>query len=477
MSAMHPTSTGTAPDVPVEDTHFPPRFGLIELIRRMRSDQLSVLPPDIFGRNLLHSRFLFLHSFLVNKPEYIEHVLLTNQANYPKSHFVRRMLAPLLGEGLLLGEGEVWRRRRRIAAPAFHARRIGGLVATMASCTEAMLARWATMPQPFDVGGEMTALTLDVLARTMFSADVSHDVAAVRRLMDVVVGLRISLLDLFGFPQWLPRFQPKAFRRAIAEFDALVARLIAERRAGAVERDDLLGLLLAAHDADTGERLNDRQLREEALTIFIAGHETTAIALSWVWYLLARHPEAEARLHEEVDRVLGGRAPGHADLARLEWTRMVIDEALRLYPPVHAVSRNATCEDRIGGVRIPRGSNISISMYMTHRNPNLWEDPERFDPERFAPAAVAQRHRFAYLPFGGGPRICIGNGFAIAEMQVIVAMVAQRYRLRLAPGHVVEPIGLVTLRPKNGVQVMLEPRGSGLRPRPAHPCETSGERP
>jgi len=458
MSVIDPPSRGTAPDVAVEDTYFPPRFGLIELIRRMRTDQLSVLPPEVFGRNLIHSRFLFLHSFLVNKPDYIEHVLLTNHANYRKSDFLRRMLGPLLGQGLLISEGETWRRRRRIAAPAFHARRIADFVATMAASTEAMLARWRTLAQPFDVAGEMMALTLDVISRTMFSTDVSRDVAAVRRLMDVAVRLRVSLIDLFGLPQWLPRFQPRDFRRAIAEFDALMSRLIAARRTGADDRDDLLGMLLAAHDAESGARLSDRQLRDEALTIFVAGHETTANALSWAWYLLARHPEAEARLHEEVDRVLGGRPPGFADLARLEWTRMVIDETMRLYPPAHAVSRTAIGEDRIGGVRVPPGSNISISMYVTHRNPNLWPDPERFDPERFAPAAIAQRHRFAYLPFGGGPRICIGSGFAIAEAQVIVAMVAQRYRLRLAPDHVVEPIGLITLRPRNGVRVTLEPR-------------------
>jgi cytochrome P450 len=287
---------------------------------------------------------------------------------------------------------------------------------------------------------------------------VSRDIAAVRRLTDVAVKLRVSLLDLFGLPRWLPRFQPKDFRRVIAEFDALVSRIIAARRADAVDHSDLLGMLLAARDGETGEGLSDKQLRDEVLTIFVAGHETTANALSWLWYLLARHPDAEARLHDEVDRVLGRRMPGFADLAELKWTRMVIDETMRLYPPAHAISRTAIGEDRIGGVRIPPGASISISMYVTHRNPHLWTEPERFDPARFAPAAAAQRHRFAYLPFGGGPRICIGNGFAIAEAQVIVAAIAQRYRLRLAPDQVVEPIGLVTLRPKSGVWVTLEPR-------------------
>jgi cytochrome P450 len=451
---MDPLPTPTPPDAFVEDTYLAPRFGLFESLRRMRTDQLSLLRPEAFGRNLLHSRFLFLHNFLVNKPEYIEHVLLTNHANYRKSEFLRHMLGPLLGEGLLISEGEFWRRQRRIAAPAFHSRRIADFVATMAACTDAMLARWHTTAQPFDVAGEMMALTLDIISRTMFSADVSRDVATVRRLMDVAVGLRVSMLDLFGLPQWLPRFQPKDFRRAIAEFDALMSA----RRANAADHGDLLAMLLSARDAETGERMSDKQLRDEAITIFAAGHETTANALSWVWYLLARHPDAEARLHDEIDRVLGGRTPGFADLAELKWTRMVIDETMRLYPPAHAISRTAIEEDWIGGVRIPPRASVTVSIYMTHRNPNLWAEPERFDPERFAPQAVAQRHRFAYLSFGGGPRICIGNGFAITEAQVIVATIAQRYRVRLAPGRVVEPIGLVTLRPKNGIWVTLEPR-------------------
>jgi cytochrome P450 len=447
-----------AADAVVEDTYLAPRFGMLELLRRVRTDQLSTLAPEMFARNLIHNRLLFLHSFLVNKPEYIEHVVLTNQANYAKSHFLRNMLGPLLGEGLLISEGDFWRRQRRIAAPAFHNRRIAEFVTIMAACTETMLARWHTRTEPFDVAADMMALTLDIICRTMFSTDVTGDVAAVRQLMNIVVALPVSMLDLFGFPQWLPRPRQRDYRRAIAEFEAFVARLLAERRADPTDRGDLLAMLLAARDPETGEGMSDKQLRDEILTIFMAGHETTANALSWVWYLLARHPDVEARLHEEVDRVLGGRMPGFADLAELKWTRMVIDEAMRLYPPAHGISRTAIGEDRIGGVRIPAGANISISMYVTHRNPNLWPDPERFDPERFAPEAIARRHRFAYMPFGGGPRVCIGNSFAIAEAQVIVAMIAQRYRLRLVADQVVEPVALITLRPKNGISVTLEPR-------------------
>ena len=442
-----------------EDTYFPPQFGLIEFLRRVRTDQLSTLVPELFGRAMIYNRLLFLHSFLINKPEYIEHVLLTNHVNYSKSHFLRRMLGPILGNGLLTSEGELWRRQRHIAAPAFHSKRIAGFVDTFASCTQTMLARWRTRTQPFDVAAEMMALTLDIIARTMFSADVSGEVDAVRHLMEIVVTMRPSVLDLLGFPEWLPRRQPPAYGRAIAEFEALVARFLAQRRADGIDRGDLLSMLLAARDPETGTGMSDKQLRDEILTIFLAGHETTANTLSWIWYLLAQNPAAEARLHNELDRVLGGRVPTYGDLAELKWTRMVIEEAMRLYPPAHTIARTALGEDRIGGVRVPAGAIITVSIYMTHRNPNLWSDPERFDPERFAPAEAARRHRFAYLPFGGGPRICIGNSFALTETQLIVAAVAQHYRVRLAPGHAVQPIGLITLRAKGGIWVTVEPRG------------------
>ena len=445
-------------DASLENTNVTPRLGWIEFLRRVREDQLSILAPELFGQDIAYNRILLLHSFLINKPEYIEHVLLTNQRNYRKSDFLRRILGPLLGEGLLISEGELWRRQRRIAAPAFHARRVAEFVGAMTSCTQATLARWRDMSGPLDLAAEMLELTLDIVARTMFSTDVGGEIASLRRLTDVVVALRPSTLDLLGLPGWIPRPQPAAYRRAIAEFEALVARFLAERRGDRRDRGDLLSMLLAARDPETGEGMSDKQLRDEILTILLAGHETVANALTWTWYLLARHPEAEARLHHELDRVLGGRAPCFADLAELEWTRMVIEEALRLYPPAHTITRTAIGEDFVGGVRVPAGASVTISTYVTHRNPNLWDDPERFDPERFAPEAIARRHRFAYLPFGGGPRICIGNGLALVEAKAILATIAQRYRVRLVPGHIVEPIGLVTLRARNGVQVTLEPK-------------------
>jgi cytochrome P450 len=450
-------------DALIENTSASRRLGWIEFLRRVREDQLSVLTPELFGQDIVYNRILFLHTFLINKPEYIEHVLLTHQRNYRKSDFLRSILGPLLGEGLLISEGELWRRQRRIAAPAFHARRVAEFVTAMTACTDATLARWDRMSGPFDMATEMLALTLDIVARTMFSTDVGGEIASLRRLTDVVVALRPSTLDLLGLPGWIPRPQPAAYRRAISEFEALVGRFLAERRADGRDRGDLLSMLLAARDPETGEGMSDKQLRDEIITILLAGHETVANALTWTWYLLARHPQVEARLHQELDRVLGGRAPTFADLAELEWTRMVIEEAMRLYPPAHTISRTAIGEDCIGGMRVPAGAAVTINIFVTHRNPNLWEEPERFAPERFAPEAAARRHRFAYLPFGGGPRICIGNGLALVEAKAVLATIAQRYRVRLVPGHAVEPIGLVTLRAKNGVRVTLEPRQNAAK--------------
>jgi cytochrome P450 len=454
----------------LEKPSFASQFGVVEFIRRLREDQLSVLTPDLFDRDLLYVRRLFLHGFVLNHPDYIEQVLLTNHVNYGKSNFVRHMLGPVLGNGLLISEGELWRRQRRIMAPAFHTRRIADFVAVMASCAEAALTRWQTLPQPFDITAEMRDLSLAIIGRTMFSTDLGRDANAVRRLMDTFIALRPGVLDLFGFPAWFSPRPSRAFRQDIAEFEALFARMMAQRRSAAADtpdaadaadapaRHDLLSMLLAARDPETGEGMTDKQLRDEVLTIVAAGHETVATALSWTWYLLAQNPSAEARLHAELDRVLGGRAPTYADLAALPWTRMVLEESMRLYPPAHTMSRTALGEDRIGGVRVPKGALISINIYVTHRNPKLWPDPERFDPERFAPAAAAQRHRFAYLPFGGGPRICIGNGFAMTEALVVLATVAQRFRVRLLAGEEVRPVGLITLRPRDGIRVTLEPR-------------------
>jgi cytochrome P450 len=443
----------------VEDTRIDSPFGLFEFIRRVRQDQLSILIPQMYDRRLLSGRILGLRWFIANWPDYIEHVLLTNSQNYVKGHFSDALLRPIVGEGLLTSEGDAWRRRRRIAAPAFHHRSVASFVDTMAECTESMLARWRGRAEPFDIASEMTGLTLDIITRTMFSADVSDEIARVKQLMQIVMRSdRPSAADLMGVPRWIPRPGSRPLKQAMTELDQIVRRIITSRRQDGGDRHDLVSLLLAARDEETGDGLSDRQLRDEIMTIFLAGHETTANTLAFTWYLLATHPEIDATLQQELERVLGGRPPVYADIPQLRYARMVLEETLRLYPPAYAIGRAATGPDVIGGVKVPKGAVITIYTYVTHRNPDLWRDPERFDPERFAPDRAAARHRFAYLPFGGGPRICIGQGFAMTEALIILASVAQRYRFSLAPGHTVQPIGLLTLRPKDGVWVTAAPR-------------------
>lgn len=443
----------------IEDTSYELPYSLLEFVRRSRSDIVSLYHPPLFLRGLLYKRILFLGIFNVGKPEYIEHVLLTNYRNYAKSALARRVGKPIFGDGLFTSEGDFWRRQRRIIAPAFHQKRIASFVETMSACTGAMIERWQGRQGSFDVLPEMSRLTMEIIARTMFFTDVADDAGMLGRNVDILVTqLRPGVGDLLGFPEWVPSLRPRSVQKAVAEVDELITRIISQRRANPGDHEDLLTLLLQARDPDTGVGMSDRQLRDEVATIIGAGHETTATALSWTWYLLSQHPAVEARLHEEVDRVLAGRRCGLADLPRLSYARMVFEEAMRLYPPAHSIPRVALAEDSMGGVRVPRGSLMMISPYVTHRNPDLWPDPDRFDPERFTPEAAAARHRFAYLPFGGGPRVCIGSSFAMAEAVVIMSMVAQHYRLRLDSSRPVTPCGYITLRPKEGIWVSLEAR-------------------
>ncbi|HEY1721002.1 MAG TPA: cytochrome P450 [Magnetospirillaceae bacterium] len=449
-------SSGTVD--PVSTITIPPQMGPIEFMRRLRRDQLSVLSPEVYSRPLIYNRFLFLRSYFVNKPEYIEHILVTNAANYVKSHIMRRLLEPLVGKGLLTSEGDFWRRQRRIAAPAFHHKRIAGFVATMATSSAAWADTWPE-GRAFDLSEALMGVTLEIIAKTMFSANVSGVVQDVRRLLGTVMEYaKPGVLDMFGFPEIMPRRVPKAYRDAVAELDALIEGFVAPRRADEQDRGDLLSMLLAARDPETGEGMTPTQLRDEVMTIFLAGHETTSNALTWTWYLLAQHPDVAARLEAEVDQALQGRVPAYEDLAKLPYARMVVEEAIRLYPPAHSISRTALHDDILGRTRIPAGSMITISPHTTHRNPTLWPDPERFDPERFAPGNGADRHRFAYLPFGGGPRICIGNSFAITEALTILAATAQRWRIALVPERPVEPVGLITLRPASGLWVTAKRR-------------------
>lgn len=397
-------------------------------------------------------------SFLVSRPEHVKHVLHDNAKNYWKGIALGR-LRIVMGDGLIVSEGEFWRRQRRMAQPAFHRQRIETFVSVMTDSIRAMLERWRPIAiggEPFDMGAEMGPLTMSIVGRAMVGRDFFAESAELLKAgLTANEFMNTRLTQYFPPPLWLPTRKNREFRRALALTEAVVYQTIAERRRASDPGDDLLGMMLAATDPDTGESMSDRQLRDELFTILGAGQETTAILLSWTWWLLGTHPEVEARLRHEIATVLGDRVPTVQDVPALAYARMVLQEALRLYPPVWALPRQAVAEDEIGGYRVPAGAPVTLCPYLSHRHPDFWRAPEIFDPENFAPAAVEGRPRFAYYPFGGGPRVCIGLEFALLEAQLTIAMVCQRYRFRLLPDRPVERGIQLTLRPRNGVWMTL----------------------
>ena len=443
----------------------PPRFRgrmpLLRFLRTIRDSSVATYGEEMFEQAIVERRVLWQRYVIVNAPRGIQHVLLDNAGNYVKSRVARRLVEPGIGRGLLTSEGEAWRRQRRIMAPAFDHRSLMGYAPAMTEATAAVLARWGELPDgaPLDIAQEMMRLTIRIIARTMFSTD-ADDVSTI---VEEAVGryqveVRPGLLDLLNLPDWVPRPATRPWFHIFDQLDRVIDRLMRRESAAAGDRKDLLARLLEARDAETGRAMEPREVRDQVVTIFMAGHETTAQALSWTWYLLSQHPAEEAKFHAELERVLGGQTPRFEDLAELRYTRMVLEEAMRLYPPAHTMSREALGDDVIEGHRVAKGSVVSIVPWLIHRHRLLWEKPDVFDPERFAPERVSARPRFAYIPFGGGPRICIGASFAMTEALIILAMLGQRYRPRLAPGAAIEPVGLITLRPRHGLPMLLERR-------------------
>jgi cytochrome P450 len=433
-------------------------------LREMRENALTAHGPENFSADIITQRILWRRMFILNEPGAIRYVLLDNAANYIKSEVGRRLLEPGLGRGLLTSEGDTWKRHRRIMAPSFDPRSVTSYAPIMTEVTQALLEKWDALPDgsELDAAAAMMHLTLHIISKAMFSSDSDEIVNAVEGGVNQYQTLvRPSLLDLLHFPQWFARLlAPLPTDGLFDEFDRKVDLLLTERgRAPDAEPKDLLARLVAARDAETGGGMTAKEVRDQVVTIFMAGHETTSLALSWTWYLLSQHPAVEEKLQSELADVLGGRTPRNDDIANLRYTRMVIEESMRLYPPAHTTGRQPIKPDEILGHRIPAGAEVLIMPWLIHRKPQLWENPERFDPERFAPERAAERPRFAYIPFGAGPRICIGAAFAMTEAILILATIAQRYRLRLKPGHPIEPQGLITLRPRYGMQMILERRG------------------
>lgn len=441
----------------------PRDFMGMRTIGAMRENPLALMQAvhRKYG-DVVHQTLLFNKVYFITHPDHVGHVLHENHRNYKRGPDYRK-LRRLLGNGLVTNDGESWLKQRRLMQPAFHRRRIAGFGETMIAETEKMLDGWAAAAsdgQPLDVSSEMMRVTLNIVSRVMFGADVQDDAERLEPLITVAQReARKRMYVLVDPPEWVPLPGIRRAKSARETIDEVVQRFIdSRRRSNAPQGEDLLSMLLEARDEETGEAMADDQLRDEVRTIFLAGHETTANALTWTFYLLARNPAAAAKLRAELDHVLNGRPPAVADAPQLTYTTMVIQESMRLLPPVWSLSRQAVDDDEIGGYTIPAGSVVIMSQFLTHRHPDFWEDPEAFVPERFAPEREKERHRFAYFPFGGGPRLCIGNNFAMLEAQLLLATIAQKYELDLVPDHPVDLEPLITLRPRYGVMVTLRPR-------------------
>ncbi len=466
MPSPNQTTTGGPAGRPPLPPSAPLPLRRVLLSKGGPEEQLGIL-VDVAQRcgPVLGFRYLNRSSVLLDGADEISHVLKGNSRNYRKSENYRPVKL-VTGEGLLTSDGDLWRRQRRLIQPAFGRKRVEGLAALMVSRTEQMLSRWQTdyarPGKPFDLFAQAIKLTLEITCEALFGAQVAEGrVERVLALQPVIAAYIDSRMGVYPrSPLWVPTPGNLRFRRARAELFGLIDSLVHQRRHSKDPNDDLLEVLLAATDGETGCGMGHGQLRDEITTFFLAGSETTAVALSWAFWLLGNHPEAEEKLHEDLDRALGGRLPTLEDLGRLPYARQLLHEAMRLYPPAWIVSRAPIEDDEVGGYRVPARTTILISPYVTHRNPRYWERPEAFDPDRFAPAKSEERPEFAYFPFGGGPRKCIGDRFAMTEALLVLASIATRFRLRPVPGQRVRPNPLVSLRPAGGVFVTLEERQS-----------------
>ncbi len=436
-------------------------FGFM-LARRLRRTPLEFITE--IGReygDMAYFRMGPIRVYMINDPQLIREVLVTKHKSFRRPRMLVRPLAKIDGNGLVLSEGDFWLRQRRLVQPAFATKRFEQYAQVIVQYTERMLAGWSARPS-LDVADEMTRLTLAIIAKTLFDVELADQAAqlgeAVRVVSESYVREAASPLPL---PDWLPTPGKRRKRQAIRRLDHLVWKIIRERRASGQDHGDLLSMLLMAvdHEGD-GRGMTDRQARDEAMTLFNAGHDSTAAALAWIWYLVAGHPQVEAHMVDEIDQVLAGQRANFSDVPRLPYVEMVVKEALRLYPPTWAMfPREATTVVEVGGYTIARRSWVYVFPYVTHRDPRYFENPEKFDPERFASGRVDKIPQFAYFPFGGGPRVCIGNTFAMMEMILIVAGVLQKFRLKLSADQgAVEPEPLIAIRPRGGLRLAISPR-------------------
>jgi cytochrome P450 len=432
----------------------PPRTATLRLLRQLARDRLGLM-TDAAATYGDASRMSIgpVTLYFFNHPDHAKHVLADNSANYHKG-FGLAQARRALGDGLLTSEGALWRKQRAVIQPAFQHRRMARHAGIVVDEAARLVDRLRAGPpdEPVDVLDEMTALTLGVLGRTLLDADLGAFGSVGGAFEAVQDQAMFEAMSLSKVPVWLPLPKQLRFRRARAELQRVVDRLVAERTArGGPDGDDVLSRLIVSTRREADPRVGRKRMRDELVTLLLAGHETTASTLGWTFHLLDRHPEVWARLHEEAVEVLGGRTPEYADLHRLTYTSMIIQEAMRLHPPVWMLSRLAQDDDEVGGYRVPAGSDVLICPYTLHRHPEFWDRPDRFDPERFAPDAVADRPRYAYIPFGAGPRFCVGSHLGLMEATFVTAMVARDLRLATVPGHRVVAEPMLSLRIRGGL--------------------------
>src|SRR5881394_2138771 len=440
---------------------------LMGVMREFNRDSLGFIErcQRDYG-DVVWMRFLYVPALFLYHPDDVEYVLAINPKNFIKSMSLRsNFFQRLVGNGLLTSQGEEWKRQRRLTSPAFHRERIAGYAGTMVDYSKRLTANWRP-GETRDMHREMMRLTLEIVVRCLFSADVSNDVDEVGATLGELVKPFAAQATL----KWilnnrLPTPYHIHFHRLAKKIDDVVYRIIAERHASGTDTGDLLSTLLAARDED-GSQMTDRQLRDEVMTLFLAGHETTALTLAWSWYLLGMNPDIEQKFHAELDEVLSDRNPTFADVPRLKYTEKIAKESMRLYPPAYGLGREAIDDCEIGGYRVPAGTQIFMFQWVTQRDERFYDEPAGFKPERWTEEFEARLPKYAYFPFGGGPRACVGASFAMMEMILVMTAIGQRFRLELVRDHPVQVYPAMSLRPKDGVKV-------SIRDRRQYPCPGS----
>ncbi len=453
MSAVQPSQ--------LSDLPLPPAVPLLEgyrLLRRSPPEALLQVARD-YGDVVRWRGFQTI--YCLNHPEYVRQVLTQAWPRYSKSTVDYRVVARTLGKGLVTNDGPDWAKQRRLMQPVFANRAIDKFDVVINDMTTQLAERWAAKRADETVWLErdMSRVTFQVVSRTLFGADIDDAVDEMSEILHIVNQHPLRISSLLTLYPWLPVPSNRRFARIKARLDALVDGLVDQRLAqGEQGRGDIVDRLLAARDADTGEGMSRAQMRDELITLLLAGHETSATALVWTYHLLGQHPDIEARLVEELARELGGRAAQSADLARLPYLKQVVQESMRLYPPVWGIARRAHEDVEFGGYRVPAGAYLSISMYALHRHPDYWPDADSFDPDRFDPKRNEQRHSYCYIPFSAGPRACIGASMAMLEIQLVLAQLLQRFKVKPLPGFKVVPEAVVTFKTRAGMPVTITPR-------------------